>query len=255
MTMPDGQVNALLLDLEGTVTSIDFVYQVLFPYARRRVGDFLERHAAAEEVRADLARLREEWEADERGGGNPPAYQDQTLGARLESTVAYLHWLMDRDRKSTPLKSLQGKIWEEGYRAGELKSRIFADVPAALERWHRERRQIAIFSSGSVLAQQLFLAHTEAGDLTGLIGGYFDTRVGTKSDPESYRRIAGALRRLPAEIVFISDVTAELQAARAAGMQPVLSIRPGNHPQPDPEAYPQLTNFDDLRFGDPGGPS
>jgi enolase-phosphatase E1 len=226
----------LLLDIEGTTTPIAFVYDVLFPYARKEMADFLNRNLTSAEVRADLARLREEWEADLRQGLNSPPYD----------AVSYLHWLMESDRKSTPLKSLQGMVWEEGYRAGELKSRVFADVPRAFERWRGQSKQIYIFSSGSVLAQKLLFAHTEAGDLTEFISGYFDTNIGPKSEAESYRRIAGAVEMAPPEIVFVSDVTKELAAAREAGMQVVLSVRPDNHPQPDHASYQAITAFSEL---------
>jgi enolase-phosphatase E1 len=236
----------VLLDIEGTTTPIAFVYEVLFPYARKKMADFLSRNLASAEVGADLARLREEWEADLRQGLNPPPYNDDSHEELRESAASYLHWLMESDRKSTPLKSLQGKIWEEGYRAGELKSRVFADLPRAFARWRSQSKKIYIFSSGSVLAQKLLFAHTEAGDLTEFISGYFDTNIGPKSDAESYRRIADGVKMAPPEIVFVSDVTKELAAAREAGMQVVLSIRPGNHPQPDSASYPVVTTFDDL---------
>jgi len=229
-----------LLDIEGTTTSIAFVYDVLFPYARKKMADFLSRNLASAEVQADLARLREEREADFQQGLNPPPCNND------DSAMSYLLWLMDRDRKSTPLKSLQGKVWEEGYRTGELKSRVFADVPRAFARWRSQSKKIYIFSSGSVLAQQLLFAHTEAGDLTEFISGYFDTNIGPKSDAESYRRIADAVKMAPPKIVFVSDVTKELAAAREAGIQVVLSIRPGNHAQPDHASYPVVTTFDDL---------
>jgi enolase-phosphatase E1 len=221
----------ILLDIEGTTTPIDFVYDVLFPYARQNFAKFLSLHADSADIRGDLARLREEHEADIKRGLNPPPY----------NAVSYLHWLMDSDRKSTPLKSLQGKIWEEGYRAGELKSRVFSDVPPAFERWRRQEKLIYIFSSGSVLAQQLLFKYTELGDLSGYISGYFDTNIGPKSEVESYRRIAAVVGFQ--EILFISDVTKELAAAREAGMQVMLSIRPGNHPQPDRALFPELEFF------------
>ena len=225
----------ILLDIEGTTTPIAFVYDVLFPFAHKGIADYLGRHSATAAVREDLAQLREEHEADLRQGLAPPAYHD--------SAVSYLHWLMDNDRKSTPLKSLQGKIWEEGYRTGELKSRLFSDVPPAFERWQREQKRIYIYSSGSVLAQKLLFQYTEAGDLRKYISGYFDTNIGAKTDLESYRRIAAAVKAPAADIAFISDVTKELAAARAAGMQVVLAVRPGNHPQPDTDSYPAITEL------------
>ncbi|HEY3279798.1 MAG TPA: acireductone synthase, partial [Gemmatimonadales bacterium] len=148
-------VRAILLDIEGTTTPIEFVHQILFPYARARVQSFLEQHATDPDVQADVARLHEEYAAESpREAGLPPW-----------SAVDYVHWLMDRDRKSTGLKSLQGKIWEAGYRAGELRGRaeVYPDVAPALARWRAQGRDIAIFSSGSVPAQRNLFANTTAG--------------------------------------------------------------------------------------------
>jgi enolase-phosphatase E1 len=237
---------AILLDIEGTTTPIDFVYEVLFPYARGQVKDFLGRHLSSEEVRPDVDALREEQAADLRLGLGPPAIPEGPRESQLESVVAYVVWLMDQDRKSTPLKSLQGKIWEEGYRSGQLRSRIFPDVPPAFERWREQGKDICIYSSGSRLAQKLLFAYTEAGDLTGSIREYFDTRVGAKADADSYRHIASALGVRPAEILFVSDVTGELSAAHSAGMQTLLSVRPGNRPQPNQESYRVIHTFDEI---------
>ncbi len=132
---------------------------------------------------------------------------------------------MDRDRKSTGLKSLQGRIWEEGYRAGDLKGEVYPVVPPALERWCRQGIDIAIFSSGSVEAQRSLFTNTTAGDLTRLIRAYFDTTTGPKTAPHSYARIAAALERSPSEVLFLSDVGAELDAALSAGMRTALCVR------------------------------
>jgi len=239
----------ILLDIEGTTTPIDFVYQTLFPFARTHVKDYLARHWNSADVQQDIAELRTEQADDLRQGHAPPIIYEGHEGVdelQLRSVVAYVHWLMDRDRKSTPLKSLQGKIWEEGYRAGELLSQVFEDVPAAMNRWHQQGRRICIYSSGSVLAQKLLFSHTAAGDLTPLINGYFDTTIGAKKEAASYRRIAAHFQLLPEEITFVSDVTAELDAARSAGMQGVLSVRPGNHPQPPSAAYKIIHTFAEL---------
>ncbi|HEX4949947.1 MAG TPA: acireductone synthase [Blastocatellia bacterium] len=227
----------ILLDIEGTTTPIDFVYQVLFPYARQHVQSYLAAHW--DDVQADLAQLQREHAADEQQGLQPPVLDT----AQLTAVVAYLHWLMDRDRKATPLKSLQGKVWEEGYKSGALKSQLFADVPRAFENWQQQGKRIAIFSSGSVLAQKLLFTYTEYGDLSGFISGWFDTNVGPKREADSYRRIASALLCAPHEVSFISDVTAELEAAKEAGMQTFLSLRPGNPPQPNADSFAQLTHF------------
>jgi enolase-phosphatase E1 len=239
-------ITGILLDIEGTTTPIDFVYKVLFPYARTHMKAFLGEHLSDEEIRACLASLREEHAADEQQGFDPPPLQDQPKEVQLDSIVSYIHWLMDRDRKSTPLKSIQGRVWQHGYRIGELRSQVFGDVPAAFERWHKHNRQIRIFSSGSVLAQKLLFANTEAGDLTKFIGGYFDTKIGAKGDAESYKRISNAFGLAASQIVFISDVTEELDGARSANMQTRLCLRPGNRPQPLESKHATIRSFDEL---------
>jgi enolase-phosphatase E1 len=248
----------VLLDVEGTTTPIDFVFKTLFPFARARVRDYLSRNWDAPEVQSALAQLRAECAADFSQGLNPPlmaamadvaamaAHESEPPSGQIESAVAYIHWLMDRDRKSTPLKALQGRIWQEGYRAGELFSEIFDDVPPAFARWRGQNKLICIYSSGSALAQKLLFAHTSAGDLTGHIYRYFDTTIGHKIDSDSYRRIAEELRLAPAEIIFISDAIAELDAARAAGMKTILAMRPGNRPVERPVNHPAVDNFSTL---------
>lgn len=231
----------ILLDIEGTTTPIAFVHDVLFSYARAHARGFLARNLDSEEVRADVALLREEHARDVSEQRNPPL-----SGSEIESMAAYIDWLIAQDRKSTGLKSLQGKIWRQGYRDGSLKSQVYTDVAPAFERWHAAGLSINIFSSGSVLAQQLLFAHTEAGDLTRFIDNYFDTNVGKKGEADSYRRIASELGLAPNEIMFISDVTTELEAATEAGMKTLLSLRPGNPPQSAAERYRSIHTFDDV---------
>jgi enolase-phosphatase E1 len=221
----------ILLDIEGTTTPIDFVYRTLFPYARAHVKSFFIENLSSEETQADIAGLRKEHREDTRQGLDPPSLQEQPEEARLESLAAYIHWLMDQDRKSTPLKSLQGKIWKAGYLSGELQSKVFDDVPRAFARWREQQIDICIYSSGSVLAQKLLFAHTEAGDLTTFIRDFFDTETGAKREAESYQRIASSLGRESSDITFISDSIAELDAAQSAGLRAFLCVRPGNHPQ------------------------
>lgn len=228
---------AILLDIEGTTTPIDFVYRVLFPYARRGFPEWLRENISDPDIESDLARLREENRVDP---DQPPAWDESS---KIDSALEYLLWLMDRDRKSTALKSLQGRIWEQGYRSGELTSVIYPDVKPAMEDWKRLGLRIAIYSSGSVPAQKLLFGHTTEGDLTPLIDAWFDTRVGAKREVESYRRIADSLGIDPAEILFVSDVTAELDAAQNAGMKTALSIRPGNPPQPDAGGFQVIRSF------------
>ena len=241
-------IRGILLDIEGTTTPIAFVHDVLFPFARARVRDYLANHSTSAEVLHDLARLREEHARDVAQQLDPPAsgvlHADY---AELDAIVAYIHWLMDHDRKSTGLKSLQGKIWEQGYRDGELKAEVFSDVPSALRRWHRTGLRVAIFSSGSVLAQKLLFAHTGAGDLKGFLDAYFDTTTGPKTESESFRRISSELKLDPRQLVFISDVTAELDAANDAGMHSLLCIRPGNLPQKAAHNRPTIWSFDEVK--------
>jgi enolase-phosphatase E1 len=244
-SVPAG-VRAILLDIEGTTTPISFVFDVLFPHARTHLRDHVTRHRDAAEYTRLFNQLREEQRADQSAARAVPRWIDDPPAARLDSLVRYLEWLMDRDRKSTPLKELQGKIWEEGYRRGELQAEIFPDVPAALERWTAQGLRAGIYSSGSVLAQQLLFRHTPAGDLTRFLAWYFDTTSGAKTDSDSYRRIASAMAIPSASILFISDVAQELDAARAVGMHTRLSIRPGNPSQPATYGHTTIRSFEEL---------
>ena len=240
------RVEAVLLDVEGTTTPIAFVVDVLFPYARKHLRRHLAELAASPIDASVLDQLRELHAVDQRAGESVPAWVDAPPSARLDSAAGYAEWLMDRDRKSTPLKTLQGAIWEAGYQRGELVGEVFADVPPALARWQAAGVQVGIFSSGSVLAQQLHFRHSSAGDLTPLLRWYFDTTTGNKTDTDSYRRIAAAMNKRPESIVFLSDVVAELDAARAAGLATRLSIRPGNVPPPLPHGHSTIRTFDEF---------
>lgn len=215
-------MKAILLDIEGTTTPIDFVHRTLFPFAKARIDEFVASNFA--DFGAEIEQLEKEYHVD---------FMNQIYGRSFradspESVAAYLKFLIDVDRKSTPLKSIQGAIWKLGYESGELESVMFTDVPPALERWRGEGKTIAIFSSGSVLAQKLIFKYSTFGDLTKFIDAFFDTTVGAKRETSSYERIARELRLKPSEILFISDVAAELDAARDAGLQTLLSVRPGN---------------------------
>ena len=239
-------VQAILLDIEGTTTPIAFVSEVLFPYARRHLQRHLDEHATEDEYQRLFDRLRNEHVVDRAAGEAVPSWPDRPSAERVRSVVAYLEWQMDRDRKTTNLKTLQGKIWEEGYRRGELVGEVFPDVPPALKRWNTRGLRIAIFSSGSTLAQQLLFRHSSAGDLTASLHDFFDTTTGAKGDSDSYRRIADRLAVTPEATVFVSDVTRELEAAREAGMQTRLSIRPGNALPPAQHDFTEIRTFDEL---------
>ena len=223
-------ITAVLLDIEGTTTPIDFVYKTLFPYARERMSSFLAGGIETE----DLDLLRAEYATE----------SDRSLPAWSEPPIEYLLWLMVRDRKSRGLKSIQGKIWERGYRDGALRGELFPDVPAALKQWKNAGKRIFIYSSGSVQAQRLIVRYSDHGDLTGLIDGYFDTEIGAKRESASYRAIALRIGLAASKCLFISDITAELDAASAAGFHVLQALRPGNAEQAG--SYPGIHSFADL---------
>jgi enolase-phosphatase E1 len=225
----------ILLDIEGTTTPIAFVTETLFPYARAHLPRYLDEEGATPEGRRAVARLRAEYEAARAQGEELPAF----------SPLGYLTWLMDRDRKSPALKDLQGRVWEEGYRNGTLVGEVFPDVPDALARWRAAGVAVGIYSSGSVRAQQWLFRRSTAGDLTPLLSWHFDTAVGAKQDSSSYTRIAEDVNMAPGEILFVSDVGAELDAARGAGMRTAMILRPGNAPQRD-TGHHQIKSLLDL---------
>ena len=231
--------SAILLDIEGTTTPIDFVHKTLFPYAKARVAGFVE--DKFDELRIELSELAAEHKDD-------PAYSVEFRTDSPNSIGDYLKFLIDNDRKSTPLKSIQGMIWQRGYESGELHSSVFDDVPPALERWKADGKIVAIYSSGSVLAQMLLFKYTDHGDLTEFIDRYFDTNVGHKREPDSFRKIADELELKPAEILFVSDVVAELDAAREAGTQTALAIRKGNTAIDEHQPHWVVHDFNELEL-------
>jgi enolase-phosphatase E1 len=226
---------AVLTDIEGTTTSIAFVYDVLFPYAAARLEPTCAQTEPGPDLREALDRLREE-HAGEDAADPPPPFGD---GA------PYARWLMARDRKSTGLKLLQGLIWEEGYAGGQIRGHVYPDVPPALAAWRAAGRRMRIFSSGSVRAQKLLFGHSEHGDLTPLFEGFHDTTTGPKQEPAAYTAIAAAFALPPGEILFLSDVTAELDAAARAGFRTGLLIRPGNRPAEAGE-HPVYASFAEI---------
>jgi enolase-phosphatase E1 len=238
-------IKAILLDIEGTTTPIDFVHQRLFPFAFEKIGEYLEKNF--DSIQAELSRLRAEHARDVENGSDVPPLDEASREKAIKSLTNYLHFLIGIDRKSTPLKSLQGKIWQAGYESGELVSEIYDDVPRAFERWKSQAKTIAIYSSGSVLAQKLLFKFTNHGDLTSFISGYFDTNIGHKREAESYRKIASAQSFPHVEnFLFVSDVEAELDAAGEAGMQTVLSARPGNAPLSSAPKHKIVHSFDEI---------
>lgn len=224
----------ILTDIEGTTSSISFVKDVLFPYARNALPDFVREHGGREDVRRWLDAV-----ATEHGA----VCSDDVV-------VEILQGMIDEDRKHTALKALQGMIWSDGYRSADFTAHIYPDAAAMLQRWHDAGIPLAVYSSGSVPAQKLFFGHTDAGDLTGLFGGWFDTEVGHKRDADSYREIARRLDRPADDILFLSDVVEELDAARDAGMRTALIDRREDYPQPRlgdaAHGHPRVERFDRI---------
>lgn len=196
-------IQTILTDIEGTTSSIAFVHDTLFPYARRHLRAFLQEHADEVAVQRELDAVASE------------------VGRSLsvDEAADQLERWIDEDRKITPLKALQGMVWANGYAAGELHGHVYPDTAPALRAWAAAGLRLYVYSSGSVAAQKLIFGHSTDGDLTPLFSGYFDTRVGGKRESASYTAIAEAIGDLPAQVLFLSDVAEELDAAAAAGMQ------------------------------------
>jgi enolase-phosphatase E1 len=225
-------IRAILTDIEGTTSSIRFVKDVLFPYARRALPGFVAAHRDDPEVRRWLDRA-----AMDVGG----VVSDECIVEILQN------WI-DADRKHTALKALQGMIWQAGYRSAAFRAHIYPDAAAGLRRWHARGLPLYVYSSGSVPSQKLFFGHTEAGDLGPLFSGWFDTETGGKRDAAAYQAIARAIGLPAGAILFLSDVVEELDAAREAGMATVLLDRSEDYAEPRTgEAaggHPRVTAFD-----------
>lgn len=223
---------AVVTDIEGTTSSIAFVKEVLFPFARKHLPAYVAAHAA--EVEVEVRRCLDEARAAAGAGER----SDEAVVAQL------LRWI-DEDRKVTPLKTLQGLVWAEGYASGELRSHVYDDAVTGLRAWHAAGLPIHVFSSGSIAAQRLLFGHTIQGDLTPLLAGYFDTTIGSKLEEGSYRAIARALGRPSADLLFLSDSTGELDAAAAAGMQ-VICLDRGEAVIPAGTRHRRVTTFADI---------
>lgn len=226
-----------LLDVEGTVAPLSLVTEQLFPFARAHFSAFFAEHRSDPGVEADLEELAEENRCE-----TDIEHPEFSVSEGWRMAVPYLLWLMDRDRKSTALKSLQGKVWKAGFESKELQGTLFADVPTAFARW-ASKGQVAIYSSGSVAAQMLLFRHSIFGDLTPLIAGYFDTRTGPKTASASYTAIASAMNVDAGEVRFFSDAVRELDAAREAGCQTRLAVREGNAQVEDTHGHKALESF------------
>lgn len=220
-------VRAIVTDIEGTTSSLSFVKDVLFPYSREALPAYVASHGSDPAVAAILSEVS--------------SIAGRSL-SRDEAIAQLLQWI-DEDRKITPLKALQGMLWEEGYRTGKFKGHIYEDAARNLKAWHAAGIRLAVFSSGSVQAQRLLFAHTSFGDLTSLLSDYFDTRIGSKRERPAYEHIASHLGMPAQDILFLSDVSEELDAARGAGMQTCQLLRDS---QAKPGPHPQAPDFDHL---------
>lgn len=225
-------IRAIVTDIEGTTSSISFVKDVLFPYARKRLPAFIETHGDLAEVQHWLHEAAKEAGIIE--------------ASRQEIIELLLRWI-DEDRKSTALKALQGMIWKGGYEDGDYRSHMYPEVAAKLHAWRADGLHLYVYSSGSVPAQKLLFQYSEAGDLTPMFAGYFDTEVGGKRERGSYERIAEAIGEQPGHILFLSDIVEELDAARATGLRTGWLLRPPLA-VPDQPTHPAYTSFDGIEL-------
>jgi enolase-phosphatase E1 len=246
-------ISHLLLDIEGTTCPVTFVADTLFPYAATHLAGFLQEQGNNPAVQRLVLEAETAWQSD----ADPEARSlreltqadsGATAGTKKILTAqvsAYLQLLIRQDRKLTALKELQGLIWEAGYASGELVAPLYGDVPAALNRWQAAGVQLAVYSSGSVPAQQLLYGHTQSGNLRPLFSHWFDTRTGAKHLAGSYSTISQTMQVHPHQVLFISDALAECEAADKAGMAVLFSERPGN-PQRDAPGFEKISDYSEL---------
>ncbi len=226
-------IRFVLMDIEGTTTSISFVHEVLFPYARTHLAEYVQRRAGDPRVREALAAVK--------------ATVEEETGRAIADDAAIqqlLRWI-EEDRKHTALKSLQGYLWKAGYETGEYRGHIYPDVLPVMQQWRERGIRMGIYSSGSVAAQKLLFGYSEEGDLTPYLSAYFDTRTGHKREVDSYRKIREKLNLPAADILFLSDVPAELDAAREAGLQTTQLVRPGT---PASDRHPVAKDFYEIEI-------
>lgn len=226
--MSNSTVRAIVTDIEGTTTDINFVHEVLFPYAHAKLPDFLHANADTPAVAEQIDAVRSEMDAP---------------NAPLEAVIdQLLHWI-ETDQKVTPLKALQGMVWADGYQRGDFKGHLYSDVAPALRQWKDLGKALYVYSSGSVQAQKLLFGYSDAGDLTPLFSGYFDTHIGHKREAAAYHRIVTELDLPPAAVLFLSDVVEELDAAKQAGMQTLQLVREGTQAG---NTHACVTRFDEI---------
>ena len=223
------KIQAILTDIEGTTSSIDFVHQVLFPYSTKALPEYIQNHHQESEIASIIAEVRQEIEQP---------------NASLEQVIETLLTWIREDKKITPLKTIQGFIWEYGFKNHEFQGHLYEDAHHNLQQWFKQGIKLYVFSSGSVKAQKLLFGYSKYGDLTNLFQGYFDTKVGNKKQSDAYQKIAHNINLKPQNILFLSDVVTELDAAKAVGYNTILLARKSL-----PEANFQhsvVTSFDEI---------
>lgn len=233
----------ILLDIEGTTASVDFVHDVMFPFVTRNLSSFLDSTWGQAETMAACERI-----AKDAGFDNLEAWQKATGKGPRELVEVQIAELMRGDVKATGLKAMQGLVWQAGFDSGELIAPIYEDVLPQLELWRQAGIDIRIYSSGSIAAQKLFFGHTQHGDVLAYFSGHYDTTIGGKKDSESYQKIAADIGVKPADVLFVSDLEGELEAARAAGVQVASAIRPGNKPLSETADFPRISSFAEIRI-------
>lgn len=224
-------IKAIVTDIEGTTSSIDFVHRVLFPYSTKALPEYLKQHQQQPEIAAIISEVRQQI-------NQPQADVDRVI----ETLLAWIK----ADKKITPLKTLQGFIWENGFINNQFKGHLYEDAHRNLQQWHQWGIKLYVFSSGSVKAQKLLFRHSEYGDLTCLFSGYFDTNIGNKKQADAYQNIASAIAIDPQEILFLSDVTAELDAAYRVGYHTILLDR--DNQNQEAANYQVVSNFDEIKI-------
>lgn len=232
---------AILLDIEGTTSSVSFVYDVMFPQVRRDLNSFLENNWEDTGVQLACDQIAQDAGHASVEGWCGPNSMDQR-----ENIEAEVVRLMDGDVKATGLKQLQGLIWRHGFEGGEMKAHVYSEVPGCLKQWREAGIDLRIYSSGSVQAQHLFFGHTEVGNLLSLFSGHYDTTIGSKKESLSYEKISSDWSIPAAEILFISDVVAELDAAKSAGLATLLCVRPGNAEVDPNHGHEVIESFDQV---------
>lgn len=225
-------IKAIITDIEGTTTSISFVFDVLFPYARKYLSEYVKAHAQQAEVKKILDEVVEIADIEN----------------DLELIIQQLIQWIDEDKKITPLKSLQGMIWKAGYESGDFKGHVYPDVEPALRQWHKQDIKLYVYSSGSVAAQKLIFGYSEAGDLTSLFSGYFDTRIGNKRESASYQNILQEINIDANEVLFLSDIEEELDAAKVECINTVQLLRDSNLTATNHYSVNDFSEIDLLSF-------